>query len=48
VDLADAIREVPVGPEHQTLVNRFLLLLEHLEAKGEVRSRRWQLDSRWT
>jgi hypothetical protein len=46
INLAEAIRKVPEGREHQALVNRFFALLRHLEAKGTISSDSWNLSSR--
>ena len=45
--LAEAIRDVPDGPEHQALVNRFFALIGHLQESGAVdRGDIWNLSSR--
>lgn len=45
IRLAEAIREVPEGPEHTRLTRQFFALIQYLERKGLVRGARWDLSS---
>jgi hypothetical protein len=46
VDLADAIRDVPAGDVHQALVDRFFVVVKHLEGKEQIERAGWELKSR--
>ena len=43
--LGDEIRDIPKGPNHDALVERFFALVRHLQDQGAIKKGNWDLSS---